>query len=84
MRWLVLISILVLGDCAERGVSLPTAWIRIDGQPTDAELLKIDILDCKDQMQDLDGTTSGKVNKSAVVGDFVSCMRARGYVQLKS
>ncbi len=84
MRLLLLISILMLGACAGPGVKLPTAWARADGQPTDSEVLNIDILDCRDETQSLDGTASGKVDKSAVVGDFVSCMREHGYVQIKS
>lgn len=84
MRWLLLISILTLGACAGRGVSLPTAWIRADGQPTNSALLNIDILDCKDETQDVNETGHGKVDKSAVVDDFVGCMRDHGYVQTKS
>lgn len=85
MRWLLLISILTLGACAdERDVNLPTAWVRADRQPTDSALLNIDILDCKDETQDLNRETVGKVDKSAVVRDFTSCMRDRGYVQTKS
>jgi hypothetical protein len=84
MRLLLLSSILMLAACAGPGVTLPTAWARADGRPTNSDLLNIDILDCKDETQDLYKTTSGKVDKSAVVGDFVSCMRDRGYVQIKS
>jgi hypothetical protein len=84
MRLLLIISILMLGACTGPGVTLPTAWARADGQSTNPELLSIDIQDCRDETQSLDGTTSGKVDKSAVVGDFVSCMREHGYVQIKS
>jgi hypothetical protein len=85
MRWLLLISILMLGACAnEHDVTLPTSWVRVDRQPTNSELLNIDILYCKDEMQDLNEQTVGKVEKSAMVRDFVSCMRDRGYVQVKS
>lgn len=84
-RLLLLISMLMLGACASPGVvTLPTAWGRADGQPTNSELLNIDTLDCRDKTQSLDGTASGKVDKSAVVDDFVSCMRDHGYVQIKS
>lgn len=84
MRLLLLISILMLGACAGPGVTLPTAWARADGQPTNPELLNIDVLDCKDETQNLDGMVNGKVDKIAVVGDFVSCMREHGYIQIKS
>jgi hypothetical protein len=84
MRWLLLISILLLGACAGNDMTLPTAWVRADRQPTNSELLNIDILYCKDETQDVNEATVGKVEKSAVVGDFVSCMRDRGYVQVKS
>jgi len=85
MRLLVLVSIVLLCGCADqRAVTLPSAWIRANGQPTDAQLLNIDTMDCRDQTQDADGTASGKVDKNAVVGDFVTCMHAHGYVQIKS
>jgi hypothetical protein len=84
MRWLLLISILMLSACAGSDMTLPTAWVRADRQPTNAELLNIDILYCKDETQDINEATIGKVEKSAVVRDFVSCMRDRGYVQVKS
>lgn len=84
MRLFLLISIAMLGACAGPGVTVPTAWTRADGQPVNSDLMNIDILDCKDETQDLYKTTSGKADKSAVVGDFVSCMRDHGYVQSKS
>jgi hypothetical protein len=83
MRLLLLTSILMLGGCAGQA-TLPTAWARADGQPVVSELLDIDSLDCKDEMQSLDGAASGKVDKKAMVDDFVSCMREHGYVQIKS
>jgi hypothetical protein len=84
MRWLLLISVVMLGACAGPGVALPTAWARTDRQPVNSELLHFDILDCKDETQDVNEAAGGKVDKSAVVGDFVGCMRERGYVQMKS
>ena len=89
MRVLLLISILMLGACAgPPGATLPTAWARADGQPVNAGLLDIDSLDCKDGIQKPDGAASGNANKGgdsrAMVDDFVSCMRERGYVQIKS
>jgi hypothetical protein len=89
MRVLLLISILMLGACTgPPGATLPTAWARADGQPVNAGLLDIDSLDCKDGIQKPDGAVGSKANKGgdsrAMVDDFVSCMSARGYVQIKS
>ncbi|HZC58111.1 MAG TPA: hypothetical protein VE396_19005 [Xanthobacteraceae bacterium] len=87
MRVLLLISILMLGACTSQP-TLPTAWARADGQPAIAGLLDIASLDCKDEMQSPDGAARGNADKSgshrAAVDDFVSCMRAHGYVQIKS
>lgn len=89
MRVLLLISILMLGACTgPPGATLPTAWARADGQPVNSGLLDIDNLDCKDDIQKPDGAISSKADKAGdsriMVDDFVSCMRARGYVQIKS
>jgi hypothetical protein len=91
MRLLPLISILMLGACAHQPppeAALPTAWARADGQPVNAGLLDIDRLDCKDEAQKPDEAARGKTDKDgrnrAVVDDFVSCMRDRGYVQIKN
>lgn len=88
MRLLLLISILMLGGCATRQATLPTAWARADGQPVNSGLLDIDRLDCKDEAQKSDGAASGNADKGgksqAVVDNFVNCMRERGYVQIKS
>ena len=93
MRVLLLISILMLGACAKQpAATLPTAWARSDGQPVNAGLLDIDRLDCKDGIQKPDGATRGEADKSAenraidrtMVDDFDSCMRGRGYAQIKS
>jgi hypothetical protein len=93
MRVFLLISILMLGACAERpAATLPTAWARADGRPVNAGLLDIDSLDCKDGIQKPDGADHGKADKGAetraidrtMVDDFASCMRQRGYVQIKS
>jgi len=88
MRVLILISILMLGACAGPAATLPTAWARADGQPVNSALLDIDSLDCKDGAQKPDGAISSKADKAdhsrAVVDDFVGCMSARGYVQIKS
>ncbi|HYA05234.1 MAG TPA: hypothetical protein VEF90_05035 [Xanthobacteraceae bacterium] len=86
MRVLLLISILTLGACA-REMKLPTAWARADGRPISSGLLDIDSLDCKDEAQKTDGVTGGNAEKGgksqAMVDNFVSCMRERGYVQIK-
>jgi hypothetical protein len=79
----------MLGACAgPQGATLPTAWARADGQPVNAALLDIDNLDCKDSIRKPDGAVSSTADKSsdsrATVDDFVSCMRHRGYVQIKS
>jgi hypothetical protein len=81
MRLLLLIPILMLGACTKPEVTLPTAWARADGKSINSELLDIDILDCRDETQSIDGTANGKVDKTAVVGDFVNCMREHGYIQ---
>ena len=87
MRALLLISILMLGACAKEP-TLPTAWARADGRPVNSGLLDIASLDCKDELQSSDETPHGNAKKGgysqAMVDDFVSCMRARGYVQMKS
>jgi hypothetical protein len=78
----------VLGCTRQPGAMMPTAWARSDGQPVSPALLDIDRLDCRDGIQKPDGAAGGKANKDgdsrAMVDDFVSCMRGRGYVQLKS
>jgi hypothetical protein len=89
MRALLLISILALGACANaKQATLPTAWARADGLPVNAALMDIDSLDCKDGMPVPDGASSDKAangsDNRAMVDDFVSCMRGRGYVQIKS
>ncbi len=89
MRVLLLISVLMLCACTRQpGTTLPTAWARTDGQPLSSALLDIDSLDCRDEMQKPDGASGGKANKDgdsrAMVEDFVSCMRGRGYVQIKN
>ena len=88
MRMLLLISILMLGACADQqGATLPTAWARADGKPVNSGLLDIDSLDCKDGIQKPDGAVVSKANKAgdsrAMVDDFAGCMRARGYVRSK-
>jgi hypothetical protein len=86
MRALLLISLLMLGACAKEA-KLPTAWARTDGRPVNSALLDIDSLDCKDEAQKPDPASSGNGEKSgkgqAMVDSFVSCMRERGYVQIK-
>jgi hypothetical protein len=83
MRALLFIAILMLGACA-RQAPLPTAWARADGHPVNSGLLDIDSLDCKDQAQKPDGAARSNAGNQATVDDFVSCMRGRGYVQIKS
>ena len=46
--------------------------------------MDIDSLDCKDGMPAPDGAAGDKAANRAMVDDFVSCMRGRGYVQSKS
>jgi hypothetical protein len=89
MRLLLLISILTLGACtSEPKATLPTAWARADDQPVGSGLLDIDKLDCRDQIQKSDGAANGRASKDdntgAMVDDFVSCMKQRGYVQIKN
>ncbi len=84
MRFLLLISILMLGACAERGKPLPTAWIRTDGRPANSGLLDIDSLDCKDELAASGKVDDGGSYSQAMVDNFVSCMREHGYVQIKS
>jgi hypothetical protein len=79
----------MLGACTrQQKAILPTAWTRADGQPVNSALLDIDSLDCRDGIQKPDGAAGGKASKGgdnrAMVDDFVSCMRERGYVQIKS
>jgi hypothetical protein len=86
VRALLLISILMLGACA-RQPPLPTAWARADSHPVNAGLLDIDSLDCKDEAQTANGAGRAKADKGdsrAVVDDFASCMRERGYMQIKN
>jgi hypothetical protein len=83
MRGLLVISVLMLGACARQPeATLPTAWVRTDGQLVNSGLLEIAGLDCRDEMQSRDGASSSPADK--VVGDFVSCMREHGYMQSKS
>jgi hypothetical protein len=89
MRALLLIPILTLCACTRQPeATLPTAWARADGRPVISGLLDIASLDCKDQIQGPDEAAPGKADKGgysrAMVDDFISCMRARGYVQIKS
>jgi hypothetical protein len=89
MRVLLLISILMLGACTRQSeATLPTAWARADGQPVVAGLLDIASVDCKDEIQNPEGTARGNAHtggySQAMVDGFVSCMRERGYVQIKS
>jgi hypothetical protein len=79
----------MLGACSgPPAATLPTAWARTNGQPINSGLLDIDTLDCKDDIQKPEGAISSKADKAgdsrAMVDDFVGCMRARGYVQIKS
>lgn len=93
MRVLLFISILMLGACARQPeATLPTAWTRADGRPMNSALLDIDSIRCRDDMQSPVGAAhdraDGRADKNgysrAMVDDFISCMRARGYVQIKS
>jgi hypothetical protein len=89
MRVLLFISILMLGACARQPeATLPTAWARADGQSMNSALLDIDSIRCRDDMQSPDGAAHSGADKNgysrAMVDDFISCMRARGYVQMKS
>jgi hypothetical protein len=80
----------LLGACAgQPKPTLPEAWARADGKPVNTALLGIDSLDCKDGAPSKpDEAAHGKADKNgnsqAMVDDFVSCMRERGYVQAKS
>ena len=83
MRGLLVFLVLMLGACArEPDATLPAAWARADGRPVVSGLLDIAVLDCKDELQNAEGAARG--NSDKVVSDFVSCMRAQGYVQSKS
>jgi hypothetical protein len=74
---------LVLAACARQPeATLPAAWARADGQPVVSGLLDIAALDCKDELESAEGAARAKADK--VVDDFISCMRAQGYVQVKS
>jgi hypothetical protein len=89
MRVLLLIPVLMLGACAKQpGVTLPTGWARVDGQPINSGLLDIDNLDCTDEIRKPDGAAGGNPTRGsdsrAMVDNFVSCMKERGYVQIKS
>ncbi len=89
MRLSLFVAILLLGACARQPeAALPTAWTRADGRPMNSALLDIDSISCRDDMQTADGTAHDSVDKKgysrAMVDDFISCMRARGYVQVKS
>jgi hypothetical protein len=89
MRLLLFISILMLGACTRQpGATLPMEWARADGQPVVSGLVDIATLDCKDEIRNPDSTSGANADKGGYsrvkVDDFVSCMRARGYVQTKS
>jgi hypothetical protein len=89
MRVLLFALILMLGACTRQPeATLPAAWAQADGQPVNSGLLDIDSLNCRDQMQNPDGVARGSTDKNnysrAMVDDFVSCMRAHGYVQVKN
>jgi hypothetical protein len=86
---LLVVVILLLGACAKQPeAALPAAWARADGRPVNSGLLDIDSLNCRDEMQSPDGTARSSADKNdysrARVDDFVGCMRAHGYVQVKS
>jgi hypothetical protein len=88
MRAFPLITILLLGACAEQHeATLPTKWARADGQPPNSGLMDIDTLTCKERMQTPDKAVRGKTDKDAyiqaMVDDFLKCMREHGYVQVK-
>jgi hypothetical protein len=85
----LLVPVLMLGACAKQPeMKLPDAWARADGRPVNSGLLDIAGLDCKDQMKSPDAAARGAADKDgysrAMIDDFVGCMRARGYVQIKS
>jgi hypothetical protein len=89
MRVLLLISIFMLGACTRQSeATLPTAWARADGRPVVAGLLDIASVDCKDDIRKPEGTDGRNAHtggySQAMVDGFVSCMRERGYVQIKS
>ncbi len=89
MRVPSLVVILMLGACARQPeATIPTAWTRADGQPMNSALLDIDSISCRDDVQTTDGAAHDSADKKsysrAMVDDFISCMRARGYVQIKS
>ena len=86
MRALLLVSVLMLGACAQEP-ELPKAWARTDGRPVVSGLLDIATLDCKDEMRKPDdfGGNPDKISDGrGPIDHYVSCMRERGYVQLKS
>ena len=79
----------MLGGCAaQTEATLPTSWLRADGKPVNSGLLDIDSLTCKDETMSVAALGHGKPDtdsySKAMVEDFVSCMRGRGYVQVKS
>jgi hypothetical protein len=86
MRVLLLVSVLMLGACAQE-LELPKAWARVDGRPVVSGLLDIATLDCKDEIRKPDDP-GGNADKSSdsrgPVAHYVSCMREHGYVQIKS
>jgi hypothetical protein len=89
MRMPFFMVILVLGACAKQPeAALPAAWARADGRPVNSGLLDIDSLNCRDQMQSPGGAARDSADKNgysrAMVDDFVGCMRAHGYMQVKS
>ena len=86
MRLFLLVSILMLGACAQEP-KLPTAWARADGRPVVSGLLDIATTDCKDEAQkpdDMVGSLDKGGSGRGPVDHYVSCMREHGYVQLKS
>ena len=86
MRVLLLISVLMLGACAQEP-ELPKAWARADGRPVVSGLLDIATLDCKDEIRKPD-ETGGNPDKGSdgrtAVDHYVGCMREHGYVQIRS
>jgi hypothetical protein len=86
MRVLLLISVLMLGACAQEP-ELPKEWARADGRPVVSGLLDIATLDCKDEVRKPDdavGSPDKGGDGRGVVAHYVSCMREHGYIQLKS
>jgi hypothetical protein len=86
MRLLLLVSVLILGACAQEP-KVPTAWARADGRPVVSGLLDIATTDCKDEVRKPDetgGDPDKPSDKRGPVDHYVSCMREHGYVQLKS